>query len=54
MKKQCILAALAVATLGSGITQAEITPQRMADAIYAVIASDRAVYTKQVVNGLQN
>ena len=54
MKKQCILAALAVATLGSGITQAEITPQRMADAIYAVIASDRAVYTKQVVNRLQN
>lgn len=33
---------------------AEITPQRMADAIFAVIESDRAVYTKNVVNRLQN
>ncbi len=33
---------------------AEISPQRMADAIYAVIESDRAVYTKKVVNRLQN
>jgi hypothetical protein len=33
---------------------AEISPQRMADAIYAVIESDREVYTKNVVNRLQN
>ncbi|RBP51348.1 Tll0287-like domain-containing protein [Arenicella xantha] len=33
---------------------AEISPQRMADAIFAVIESDRAIYTKHVVNRLQN
>lgn len=31
-----------------------ITPQKFADSLYAVMASDRAVYTKQVVNRLQN
>jgi hypothetical protein len=31
-----------------------ITPQKMADALHAVMASDRAVYTKKVVNRLQN
>jgi hypothetical protein len=31
-----------------------ITPQQMADAIYAVIESDRAVYTQKVVHRLQN
>lgn len=31
-----------------------ITPQQMSDALFAVMASDRAVYTKQVVNRLQN
>ena len=30
-----------------------ISPQRMADAIYAVVAADRAVYTREVVNRLQ-
>lgn len=40
--------------LGAQTAVAEITPQRMADAIYAVIESDRAVYTKKVVNRLQN
>lgn len=33
---------------------AEISPQRMADAMYAVIESDRTVYTRNVVNRLQN
>ncbi|MDN3640495.1 DUF3365 domain-containing protein [Simiduia curdlanivorans] len=54
MNKQLLIASLAFASLSSGIAHAEITPQRMADAIYAVIASDRAVYTTQVVNRLQN
>jgi hypothetical protein len=31
-----------------------ITPQKMSDAIYAVIESDRAVYTQNVVHRLQN
>jgi hypothetical protein len=31
-----------------------ITPQHMADALHAVMESDRVVYTKQVVNRLQN
>lgn len=33
---------------------AGITPQQMADSLFAVMSSDRAVYTKQVVNRLQN
>lgn len=31
-----------------------ITPQQMADALFTVMASDRAVYTKTVVQRLQN
>ena len=31
-----------------------ITPQQMADALFTVMASDRAVYTKKVVQRLQN
>lgn len=30
-----------------------ISPQKMADAIYAVVAADRTVYTREVVNRLQ-
>ena len=30
------------------------TPMEMADALFAVMSSDRAVYTKEVVNRLQN
>jgi Protein of unknown function (DUF3365) len=33
---------------------AGITPQQMADALHAVMESDRVVYTRQVVNRLQN
>jgi hypothetical protein len=33
---------------------ASFTPMEMADALFAVMSSDRAVYTKQVVNRLQN
>jgi hypothetical protein len=31
-----------------------ITPQRMADALHAVMSADRTVYTRNVVNRLQN
>jgi hypothetical protein len=31
-----------------------ITPRQMADALFAVMSADRAVYTKEVVNRLQN
>ncbi len=33
---------------------AGFTPQQMADALFTVMSSDRAVYTKQVVGRLQN
>lgn len=54
--------AAGVATFGTGCSPAEsastppsgITPQMMADALHAVLESDRTVYTKQVVNRLQN
>lgn len=32
--------------------QGGITPQRMADAVYAVIAADRLIYTREIVNRL--
>ncbi len=48
-------------TLAAGCQKAEtkaaasgIMPQQMADALFAVMSADRAVYTKQVVNRLQN
>ncbi len=39
---------------GSGAAAGGIQPQVMADAIYSVIAADRAVYTREVVNRLTN
>ncbi len=33
---------------------AGLSPQKMADALHAVMSSDRTVYTRQVVNRLQN
>ena len=35
-------------------TPAGIAPQKMADALHAVLESDRTVYTRNVVNRLQN
>jgi hypothetical protein len=34
--------------------EASVSPKAMADAVHAVLEADRAVYTKQVVNRLQN
>ena len=58
---QCALAVLLLLAAGAttGCTKSEakspgITPQTMADSLFAVMSADRAVYTKQVVNRLQN
>ena len=44
----------ATAALAACGEQQGIAPQRMADAIFAVIEADRAAYTNNVVNRLQN
>lgn len=44
----------AAAAAPAAPVKAGISPQHMADALFAVMASDRAVYTKQVVARLQN
>jgi hypothetical protein len=51
------LAVLAMAALGAcrrGAPDRAIAPQEMADALYAVMAADRAVYTREVVERLQD
>ncbi len=55
-----VLAMIASTTFLTGCNKAEaakapgFTPQQMADGLFTVMSSDRAVYTKQVVNRLQN
>jgi hypothetical protein len=44
----------ASAACSKGGSNSGITPQSMADALHAVMESDRIVYTKNVVNRLQN
>lgn len=45
----------ALAVLGAGAAVAEsVSYKRMADALFAVMESDRTVYTRMVVNRLQN
>jgi hypothetical protein len=46
--------ALALAALAGGAQAQGITPQKMTDALHAVMAADRGVYTKLIVNRLQN
>jgi Protein of unknown function (DUF3365) len=50
------LTILAVSALSCGEPPppAGVSPQVMADALYAVMAADRTVYTREVVNRLQN
>ncbi|MEW6304262.1 MAG: DUF3365 domain-containing protein [Verrucomicrobiota bacterium] len=51
----CSAALIAAITLATAAEPpATISPKKMADGLFAVMASDRAVYTKQVVNRLQN
>lgn len=45
---------LGIVLFGCGSKDEGITPQKMADALHAVMESDRTVYTKNVVNRLQN
>lgn len=64
MKKNTLLllglvaaAVFATTLVSCGGSKAEvsgISPQQMADALHAVMESDRIVYTRQVVNRLQN
>ncbi|HSD95637.1 MAG TPA: DUF3365 domain-containing protein [Sulfuricaulis sp.] len=51
-----VVPALLLAGLGSGAlaTAAGITPQSMTDALHLVLDTDRTVYTKLIVNRLQN
>jgi hypothetical protein len=51
-----ILTATACTTSSSAGTSAPdaVTPQQMADALHAVMEADRTVYTRNVVNRLQN
>jgi len=53
----CLLALVAAPVLTACKSETKsggIEPKVMADALHAVMASDRTVYTKQVVNRLQN
>jgi hypothetical protein len=52
-----VLSVLTVIVTGCGKTEvksAGFTPTQMADGLFTVMSSDRAVYTKEVVNRLQN
>ena len=51
-----VVPALLIAGLGTGAiaTAAGITPQSMADALHMVLETDRTVYTRLIVNRLQN
>ena len=48
-----ILAAF-VLSCGEKPAAGGVSPQAMTDALYAVMAADRAVYTREIVNRLQN
>jgi hypothetical protein len=49
------IAALLAAGCGRrGDARGSIPPQKMADALYAVVSADRAVYTREVVSRLQD
>lgn len=53
--KTLLLSASALTTLGIGVAAAQgVTYKQMADALHAVMESDRTVYTRMVVNRLQN
>jgi hypothetical protein len=52
-----VLALATAVAVGCGKTEvkpAGFTPKQMADGLFTVMSSDRAVYTKEVVNRLQN
>ncbi|MGV3662883.1 MAG: Tll0287-like domain-containing protein [Prosthecobacter sp.] len=49
-----LLVTTTLTSCGGKTETAGISPQSMADALHAVMESDRIVYTRQVVNRLQN
>jgi len=52
---KAVLAALVAAgVVGAAPAQAQVSYKEMADALHAVMESDRTVYTRMVVNRLQN
>ena len=48
------LGSLALVSCAPKTESTSITPQAMADALHSVMAADRTIYTRQVVNRLQN
>ena len=53
-KRIAVTLGVALATLGVGAAAEGLTYKKMADALHAVMESDRTVYTRMVVNRLQN
>jgi hypothetical protein len=49
-----LLTAGCAASAGSANEQPTVSPKQMADALHAVMEADRTVYTRNVVNRLQN
>jgi hypothetical protein len=49
-----VLAAIVTGCGKSEVKSTGFTPKQMADGLFTVMSSDRAVYTKEVVNRLQN
>jgi Protein of unknown function (DUF3365) len=45
---------LALSACGKAADEQRVTPQRMADALHAVMSADRAVYAREVVQRLQD
>jgi len=54
MKRVMATAVLTAGLCVAGSTYAQVSYQQMADALHAVMESDRTVYTRMVVNRLQN
>ena len=55
MKNKTLMAAMAATACGwAGTAAAQVSYKDMADALHAVMESDRTVYTRMVVNRLQN
>ena len=56
LAKVVVVSCLTLSSVGACKSESKggITPQQMADALHAVMNADRAVYTRNVVNRLQN
>jgi hypothetical protein len=56
LAKTILVSCLTLSSIGGCKSEEKggISPQQMADSLHAVLSADRAVYTKNVVNRLQN